>query len=64
MADFKSYIDNFHHDRNNAIERHGDMHLFKFYVVEEGDDAGWPMMRYKNRALDPLWLLHDKVVKM
>ena len=24
-----------------------DMHLFKFYVEEKGDDMGWAVMRYK-----------------
>ncbi|KAG0567459.1 hypothetical protein KC19_7G136300 [Ceratodon purpureus] len=56
VADFKSYVADFHHDGGNAIEGHSEMHLFKFYVVEDGEDAGWPVMRYKKRATDPSWL--------
>lgn len=64
VADFKSYVADFHHDGGNAIEGHSEMHLFKFYVVEDGEDAGWPVMRYKKRATDPSWLPPGKPVKM
>ena len=29
----------------------GEMHLFKFYV----DNNGWPVMRYKKSAVDAQW---------
>ena len=56
VADFKNYISDFHHEGGNAIEGHDEMHLFKFYVVEDMEDAGWPVMRYKKRSSDPSWL--------
>jgi hypothetical protein len=47
VADFKSYVRNFHHDGTNKLSGLGEMHLFKFYVEEDGEDRGWPVMRYK-----------------
>jgi hypothetical protein len=47
VADFKSYVRDFHHDGTNKLSRLGEMHLFKFYVEEDGEDRGWPVMRYK-----------------
>ena len=31
----------------NSLTGLGEMHLFKFFVEEAGDDRGWPVMRYK-----------------
>ncbi|KAG0594344.1 hypothetical protein M758_UG068900 [Ceratodon purpureus] len=64
VADFKSYVTDFHHDGGNAIEGHNEMHLFKFYVVEDGEDEGWHVMKYKKRAIDPSWLPPGKPVTM
>jgi hypothetical protein len=47
IADFKSYVRDFHHDGTNKLFGLGEMHLFKFYVEEDGGDRGWPVMRYK-----------------
>jgi hypothetical protein len=47
VADFKSYVQDFHHDGTNKLSGLGEMHLFKFYVEEDGEDRGWPVMRYK-----------------
>jgi hypothetical protein len=44
VADFKSYVRDFHHDKLFGL---GEMYLFKFYVEEDGEDRGWPVMRYK-----------------
>jgi hypothetical protein len=38
VADFKSYVRDFHHDDTNKLCGLGEMHLFKFYVEEDGDD--------------------------
>ena len=64
VADFKSYVKDFHHDGVNKIVGLGDKHLFKFYVEEDGDDRGWPVMRYKTRATDSSWLPPGPAVKM
>jgi hypothetical protein len=47
VADFKSYVRDFHHNGTNKLSGLGKMHLFKFYVEEDGEDRGWPVMRYK-----------------
>jgi hypothetical protein len=47
VADFKSYMCNFHHDGTNKLFRLGEMHLFRFYVEEDGEDRGWLVMRNK-----------------
>jgi hypothetical protein len=44
VVDFKKYVKNFHHDGANSLIGLGDMYLFKFYVEEDGDDWGWPVM--------------------
>jgi hypothetical protein len=44
VADFKSYIRDFHHDSTNKLSGLGEMHLFKFYVEEHGEDRGWPVL--------------------
>ena len=52
VADFKSFI---HGYQNSSLARLiglGEMHLFKFYV----DDDGWLVMRYKKSAVDAQWL--------
>jgi hypothetical protein len=47
VADFKSYVRDFHHDDTNKLSGLGEMYLFKFYVEEDGEDRGWPVMRDK-----------------
>jgi hypothetical protein len=47
VADFKKYMKDFHHDGVNALTGLGEMHIFKFFVEADGDDRGWPVMRYK-----------------
>ena len=49
VADFKKFLNGYEHDGANKLIRLGEMHLFKFYVEEKGDDMGWPVMRYKVR---------------
>ena len=56
VVDFKSYVKDFHCDGVNKIVGLGDKNLFKFYMEDDGDDQGGPMMRYKTRATDSLWL--------
>ena len=47
VADFKKFLHGYQHDGANKLIGLGEMHLFKFYVEEKGDDMGWPVMRYK-----------------
>ena len=47
VADFKKFLQGYEHDGANKLIRLGEMHLFKFYVEENGDDMGWPVIRYK-----------------
>jgi hypothetical protein len=47
VADFKSYVWDFHHNGSNKFFGLGEMHLFKFYIEEDGEDRGWSIMRYK-----------------
>jgi hypothetical protein len=55
IADFKSYMRDFHHDGTNKLSGLGEMHLFKFYVEEDGEDRGWPVMRYKVLRISSLY---------
>jgi hypothetical protein len=55
VADFKSYVWDFHHDSTNKLSGLGEMHLFKFYVEEDGEDRGWPVMRYKVLHISTLY---------
>ena len=50
VADFKKFLHGYQHDGANKLIGLGEMHLFKFYVEEKGDDMGWPIMRYKVRS--------------
>ena len=50
VADFKKFLNGYQHDGANKLIGLGEMHLFKFYVEEKGDDMGWPVMRYKVRS--------------
>ena len=50
VADFKKFLHGYQHDGANKLIGLGEMHLFKFYVKEKGDDMGWPVMRYKVRS--------------
>ena len=43
VADFKSFIHGYQSSGATRLIGLGEMHLFKFYV----DDDGWPVMRYK-----------------
>lgn len=47
VADFKKFLVGYQHDGANKLTGLGEMHLFKFYVEEDGDNVGWPVMRYK-----------------
>ena len=49
VANFKKFLNGYQHDGVNKLIGLGEMHLFKFYVEEKGDDMGWPVMRYKVR---------------
>jgi hypothetical protein len=40
-------VRDYHHYDTNNLSRFGEMHLFKFYVEEDGEDRGWPVIRYK-----------------
>ena len=50
VADFKKFLHGYQHDGANKLIELGEMHLFKFYVEEKGDDMDWPVMRYKVRS--------------
>ena len=50
VVDFKKFLHGYQHDGANKLIGLGEMHLFKFYVEEKGDDMGWPVMRYKIRS--------------
>ena len=50
VADFKKFFHGYQHDGANKLIGLGEMHLFKFYVEEKGDNMGWPVMRYKVRS--------------
>jgi hypothetical protein len=54
VADFKSYVRDFYHDSTNKLSRLGEMHLFKFYVEEDAEDRGWPVMRSKVQRISTL----------
>ena len=47
VADFKSFIHGCQSSGATHLIGLGEMHLFKFYV----DDDGWPVMRYINQLL-------------
>jgi hypothetical protein len=47
VVDFKKYVKDFHHDGVNVLTGLGEMHIFKFFVEADGDNRGWPVMRYK-----------------
>ena len=40
VADFKKFLHGYQHDGANKLIGLGEMHLFKFYVEEKGDDMG------------------------
>ena len=50
VANFKKFLHGYQHDGTNKLIRLGEMHLFKFYVEEKGDNMGWLVMRYKVRS--------------
>ena len=50
VADFKKFLHSYQHDGANKLIGLGEMHLFKFYVEEKGDDMGSPVMHYKVRS--------------
>ena len=51
VADFKSFIYGYQSSGATRLIGLGEMHLFKFYV----NDDGWPVMRYKKSAVDVQW---------
>ena len=50
VANFKKFLNGYQHDGANKLIGLGEMHLFKFYVEEKGDDMGWLVMHYKVRC--------------
>ena len=50
VADFKKFLNGYQYDGANKLIGLGEMHLFKFYVEEKGDNMGWPVMHYKVRS--------------
>ena len=57
VSNFKSFVQGSIHDGVDRVVGLGDMHLFKFYVDEEG----WPVMRFKELAIHSHWLPRDKL---
>ena len=51
VADFKSFIHGYQSSGATRLIGLGEMHLFKFYV----DDDGWPVMRYMKSTVDAQW---------
>ena len=47
VANFKKFFHSYQHDGANKLIGFGEMHLFKLYVEEKGDNMGWLIMRYK-----------------
>ena len=56
VGDFKSFVKEYIRDSPPKLIGLGDMHLFKFFV----DDKGWPVMLYKESAVDLHWLPCNK----
>ena len=52
VVEFKSFICGYQSSGVAHLIGLGEMHLFKFYV----DDDGWPVMRYKKSTIDAQWL--------
>ena len=49
VVDFKKFLYDYEHGANKLIGL-GEMHLFKFYVEQNGDDMGWPVIHYEVRS--------------
>ena len=47
IADFKKFFHGYQHNGVDKLIGLGEMHLFKFYVEEKGNDRDWPVMRYR-----------------
>ena len=47
VVDFKKFLHGYQHDSANKLIGLREIHLFKFYVEEKGNDIGWPVMHYK-----------------
>ena len=47
VADFKKFLQGCQYDDTNKFIGLGQIHHFKFYVEEKGDNMGWLVMRYK-----------------
>ena len=56
VADFKFFVQGSIRDGADRLVGLGGMHLFKFYVDEEG----WLVMRFKELAIHSHWLPRDK----
>ena len=56
VADFKSFVQDYIRDGADRLVGLGEMHLFKFYIDEEG----WPVMQCKELAVHVYWLPRDK----
>ena len=51
VVNFKSFIHGYQSSGATRLIGLGEIHLFKFYV----DDDGWPVMRYKKSTVDVQW---------
>ena len=60
VVDFKAFMKDYHHDEASALKCIIDMHLFRFYV----DDQGWPVMEYKKSSIDADWLPKVNPIRM
>ena len=47
VANFKKFLHDYEYDGANKLIGLGEMHLFKFYVEENGDDMDWSVIHYK-----------------
>ena len=56
IANFKSFVKGYIRDGPTKLIGLGDMHLFKFFV----NDEGWPIMLYKESTVDLHWLPCNK----
>ena len=56
VADFKSFVKGYIRDGPTKLIGLEDMHLFKFFV----DDEGWPIILNKESVVDLHWLPHNK----
>ena len=56
VADFKSFVKDYLHSGASTLIGLGEMHLFKFYI----DNEGVPVMTYKKSTVNTQWLPTDR----